>query len=778
MRRTDRRLTAVMFTDVVGYSALVNADEAAARKLLDLHSAMLRRHLAQRGGRHIDTTGDGNLAIFDSALAATECAVALQHELFQRNASVAPGQQLRLRIGLHQGDLERGNGQVFGDGVNVCARIEPLSPRGGIAASAMVVGQVHGPLRAHFRSAGPQALKNIPEPVEIFLLDEAGLPAAAAHLAAPSRPPARRWPWVLAAAATVLFASAAALLPRWLARPAGDASLAILPLENLSTEPGSAEFVGGLHDSLLTEVSKLPQLRVISRSSVMRYAHERPGSPEIGRLLHVANLLEGSVQRVGQRIRVNVQLIRAETDEHLWAEVYDRDIEDLFQLQNDISREIARKIRGNLVLAALPAAQRPTTSVEAYDLYLRAIDREDRDPTLGYAPPDEPLRLLEQAVQLDPNFTLAHAALARFAMWGAQWAAFVEPARLPEYVARASRAASRAMSLEPELPESLLAMGQARYWSTRDPAAAQPYFERALAIRPGFPLALYLLSGIYAELGQVDRGIEATNALLDVDPNNGKAHEQLVLELTRLRRYAEADEAASRWLQATEAPALVHPWRGRLHFYRTGELAAWKESLAPGPGPYGAEAQDALNTDRWSVAMYEGRYSEAAAINRAQADEFVAGRSREYRWAFAAAQALAAGGELPQAQPYLQAVAAHYKELLASEPDRAFLLAALAQMQVWLGEREAALVNARRAVEISKPGAKVGGLGGYYENLLAYAQVSAHFGLRRQALDQLATLLDAPSDVHAHVVLRDPFWAPLDRDAEFQALVRRHLPAS
>lgn len=778
MVRSRRQLTAVMFTDVVGYSAMVQADERAALALLEFHRRLLRAQVKRFGGSVVDAAGDGHLVTFGSALAAVECAIAVQDELARRNAGEPAAAPLRLRIGLHQGDVERSGARVSGDGVNVGARLEPLAPHGGIAASAMVVGQIHGPLRAHFRSVGPQALKNIAEPIEVFALEEPALAAAATLVDARRYRRAGLGRWLAAAAVILALAAAGAVLYVRDHALVDDASLAVLPLENLSTEPGSSEFAGGLHDSLLTEVSRLPELRVISRGSVMQYAGARPPSPELGRALGVAHLLEGSVQRVGARVRVNVQLIRARTDEHLWAEIYDRDLDDLFELQTDISREVARKIRGSVVFAALPRARRPTRSIEAYDLYLRAIAGESNDLALGFEAPTEPLRLLERAVTLDPGFALAHAALARYAVWGASWATYLDPAKVADYASRALTAAARAMELAPESAEALHAMGLARYWKEQNPAVAVDFLVRALRVRPGFDKALYQLSGAYAQLGDLPRSLMQIRALLDVDPHNDKAHEQHSTLLMRLRRYAEADEALARWQSVSSTRRFVSHMRAQLEFRRSGDLGPW-QALTRQPAD-GNVPQDVVDTDRWFVAIYEGRFADAAAINRPLADDFVAGRGagETYKWAFGVGQALAMGGETQAARPYLQAALTYLQRALQERPDEAYLNSLVSQLHMWLGDAAAAQDHAHRAVERAAPRGGAVGSGQYYEVLLSSAQVAAHFGRADEALALLERLLREPSGVHAHVVLRDPQWAPLDRDPAFQALVRRHLPAA
>lgn len=769
MERTQRKLAAVMFTDVVGYSALVHANERVAQELLQMHQRLLYRQIALRRGRHIDNSGDGTLSIFDSALDAAECAVAIQRELKKYNASASADRRIRIRIGLHQGDVERGRGSVFGDGVNVCARLEPLAPPGGIAASSMVVAQIHGPLRSYFRPIGSQSLKNIAEPVDVFKLAETDVAPAAAQLGPPPRrgPPLRAYVAVAAVFGLLAVGITAWLMTRNTAF-ASDDSLAVLPLENLATEPGSAEFVAGLHDSLITEIARTPHLRVISRSSVMRYAGQPVSIPDAARLLHVAHVLEGSVQRSGSRVRVNVQLIRADTDEHLWAEIYDRNVEDLFDLQTEIAREIARKIHGRLALPSMPASERPTASAEAYELYLRAISREENDTSLGLVPPDEPLRLLEQAVAIDPSFALAHAAIARYAAWGARWAIYMDATRMDGYVTRALEAAARAMELKPELPESLLGMALASYWKDRDPDIAEPLFTRALEKRPGYPAALYMLSGLYDRLGNLDRAVDTVRALLDVDPNNEQAHAQLTQLLVRERRYDEAGRAYERWLQMSQSRGYVQSLQAQLQFYRSGDLEPWKRVVAATPASDGAQAQ--IDLERWLIAALEGRLDDAAALAESHADEL--------GWSRMAGEALALAGKPERARPYLDAVVAHFRAELDRNPDDYNALDALGQAQRMLGDYAGAQRNTERALQITAPKAGRGPSATYYEQLLHRAQIFAAMGQRQLAFADLERLLREPSGQHAHLILRDPYWGPLRNDPEFQSRVKNFLPAA
>lgn len=771
MPATRRQLLAVMFTDIVGYSAMVNRDERRAQALLEFQRRAVREQVFRHEGRVVETIGDGHLVTFGNARAAIECAVALQRALQLRNAE--PGAEpLRLRIGIHAGDVERSRRRVFGDGVNVAARLEALAPHGGVAVSDDAVSQLHGPLRACFTSAGPQPLKNIAEPREVFTLGEPALEAAAAHLAPP-----RRWrAWArryraAAAAAAVLLALAAIgyRLQPWLPPAVDDASIAVLPLQNLSTEPGSEEFVAGLHDSLLTEVSGLPELKVISRTSVLRYAHQPPAIPEIGRQLNVAYVLEGSVQRTPQRVRINVQLIRARTDHHVWARTYDRDAADLFEVQGQIAREIARHTQGRVLLESLPARQRPTRDVEAYDLYLRAIALEDNDPSLGREAPVRQIGLLEQAAARDPDFALAYAALARYNVWGANWASYHDPARRPAYLQAAERASAEALRLAPALPESLLAAGLVGYWRGDDLPAVQRSLEQALAARPQYPLALFWLASLRDSLGETARSAELLELLSALDPYNERVYTLIGQQQLDRRDYAGLERTYERWRAISSSPVFVEYWASELPFLRSGDLRPRREFLKRKSFP-GLTDND-LDSARWRLAMYEGRPAEAARIARPRSDAVARGESSDYDWALRACDALQAAGEQDEAKACFVAVNGTLKKAHAAAPDDALLLMLLGRAEAGLGLQTEALRHLEAAVQLTAPKAPGRRRPLHYEATLAWAQALGRFGREEQALDRLAWLLAEPSALSPHQVRLDPAWNPLKQNPRFAELL-------
>src|SRR5712691_7559289 len=397
-----RQLAAIMFSDVVGYTVIMGRDEHAALRALDAHRELLRTLLPKFNGRMVGEIGDGTLTSFHSAIEAVNCAREVQ-------ASLQDQPELKVRIGIHLGDVVFSNNTVLGDGVNVASRIHALAPPGGICVSANVYDEIRNKPGTRLKDLGEQRLKNVSRPIRVYQIVESGL------IAQPAEPGGqRRRIALIAGAAAVIFAGLILVLMRlkW-AGPASHpaqsvakrtiSSIAILPLDNFSGDPNQDYFADGMTDELTTDLATISALRVISRGSVMQYkgAH-RPPTPEIAKALNVDAVVEGSVVRVGDRVRITAQLIDAPADKHMWAKSYERDSRDVLALQDELASAIAREINVQLTpgeQARLTSA--PTVNPEAHDAYLKGRYFINR-------PSDENLKKaiaqFEEATRLDPNF--------------------------------------------------------------------------------------------------------------------------------------------------------------------------------------------------------------------------------------------------------------------------------------------------------------------------------------------------------------------------------------
>jgi adenylate cyclase len=319
--RIERRLAAILVADVAGYSRLIGADEAGTlARLKALRAKTIDPKIAAHHGRIVKTTGDGLLAEFASTVDALRCASEIQAGMADQNAGVPPVDRIELRLGIHQGDIVVEDGDIFGDGVNIAARLEALAEPGGICVSARVQEDAVGKLDLAFRDLGEQQLKNIARPVRAYSVGSVSAP----H----SRP-------------------AAVDVPRL--------SIVVLPFANLNNDPEQQYFVDGITEDLTTDLSRVGDMLVISRNTAFTYQGKRVNTRQIGRELGVRYVLEGSVRRVGDQVRINAQLIDAETDSHRWAERFDRSVSDLLALQDEIVSRIA--IALNVEIAVAEAAR-------------------------------------------------------------------------------------------------------------------------------------------------------------------------------------------------------------------------------------------------------------------------------------------------------------------------------------------------------------------------------------------------------------------------------------
>src|SRR5262252_135483 len=390
-----RKLAAIMFTDMVGYSALAQRNDKLALELLEEHRRLLREIFPRFHGTEIKTIGDGFLVEFHSALEAAECAIEIQRALSKRNADVPVERRIAIKIGVHIGDVVHRYHDVYGDGVNIASRIEPLAGPGGICVSMDVERQIRSTLEARFKKLAPTELKNISIPMDLFRIIPPWEEQASVDAQSETEPAraSRKFLWVGVALVFALMigvgwwwserphktpTSPAATTASSTATEIPAKSIAVLPLENLSRDPDNAYFVEGIQDEILTRLSKIADLKVISRTSTQKYKSAPDNLRDVARQLGVANVLEGSVQKIANAVHVNVQLIRAATDEHVWAESYNRKLDDVFGVEGEVAATIADQLNAKLSGAEQKAiAEKPTQNGAAYDAYLHAVALDD-----------------------------------------------------------------------------------------------------------------------------------------------------------------------------------------------------------------------------------------------------------------------------------------------------------------------------------------------------------------------------------------------------------------
>jgi adenylate cyclase len=511
----ERRLAAVLAADMVGYSRLMEADETGTLARLKTHRIeLIDPAIAKNRGRIIKTTGDGMLVEFHSVVDAVLCAAEVQRRMARRNADVAPARWMQFRIGINLGDVIVDGNDIFGDGVNVASRLEVLAESGGICVSGAVRDQVGDRLEdLSFEDLGDQTVKNIVRPIRVFRV----------RLDPDSR-----------AAPDQVRNAAAATVAR---KP----SIAVLPLVNMSGDPEQEFFADGLTEDIITELSRFHDLLVISRNSTFVYKGKAVKVQEVAKEFAVDYVLEGSVRKAGDRIRVTVQLIDAEADRHVWAERYDRELADIFAIQDEMTHAIVATLPGRVEAAAHDRVKRkPTDNMAAYECVLAAKVLHHRSAREDNA---EAQRLLERAIALDPNYAHAHAwrACVLGQTWVYSWCADRDATF--EQVAAELEIALKLDDNDSDVHRILAALNLNR----DDHDKATFHQERALALNPNYDLVVVQQGELLTWLGRPEEGIDWIKKAMRLNPYHP---ERFWSHLGRAcycaEKYAEAAEAFSR----------------------------------------------------------------------------------------------------------------------------------------------------------------------------------------------------------------------------------------
>jgi adenylate cyclase len=503
--RMERRLSAILAADIAGYSALMGADETRTVRDLKGHQAVVLPMVGEFAGRIIDTAGDGILAEFASVINAVKCALAIQTTMAQRNAAIEPQRRMQFRVGINIGDVVYDDVRIYGDGINIAARLESIAEAGGICISSKVYDEISGRIDLHCEDLGEQQLKNIARPVRAYqvCLDRTS-PIAVAAPALPEKP-----------------------------------SIAVLPFQNMSGDAEQEYFADGITEDLITDLSKVSGLFVIARNSSFVYKGRSAKVQDIGRDLGVRFVLEGSVRKAGNRVRITAQLIDAGNDGHLWAERFDSDLTDIFATQD----EVVEKIVGALAITLTPGEEqrlrrRGTDNLEAYETWLRARE------LLGGGTRESVVQaraMYHRAIAMDPTFPMPHAglALAGIMDYLNDWVAD-PPAALDD----AERCARRALELGPQEPVSHLALGNVLLWR-RDHDGALSEFRRALALDRSYAQGYSATGMVLMYAGRPAEALEPIAMAMRLDPH----YATIVLHFLAQAHFALGSyETAARYL--------------------------------------------------------------------------------------------------------------------------------------------------------------------------------------------------------------------------------------
>jgi len=517
--RIERRLAAVLATDIAGYSRLMGADEEGTlARLKAVRRALVDPTIASHRGRIVKTTGDGMLVEFASAVDAARCAVEVQRGMAQQNVDVPQDVRIEFRIGIHVGDIIIDNNDIFGDGVNIAARLEGIAEPGGVCISDDAHRQIRGKVDIVFDDMGPQALKNIAEKMRAWRT-RLGVTETPATLVGPS-----------------LIAGKVLAL-------ADKPSIAVLPFQNMSGDPEQEYFADGMVEDITTALSRAKWLFVIARNSSFAYKSKAIDIKRVGLELGVRYILEGSVRKAGNRVRITGQLIEVSTNAHLWADRFDGGLEDIFDLQDRITASIVGAISPKLEDAEIALARKkPTENLGAYDYYLRGLSLLYQFTKEGH---QQSLPLFQKAVELDPDFGLAQAAIAGWYITGKAFA-WIKPS--DSDVIETNRLARRLLKLSNDDARVLAHAGQALSYVVGNLKEGSPIIEHAIRLDPNLAIARFWGGGAKLYLGEVDAAIEHFEhaiRLSPLDPRTFLAYSGLTNAHFIAGRYEKALECAS-----------------------------------------------------------------------------------------------------------------------------------------------------------------------------------------------------------------------------------------
>ncbi|MGD8230125.1 MAG: adenylate/guanylate cyclase domain-containing protein, partial [Desulfobacteraceae bacterium] len=518
-----RKLTAIFSADVEGYSRLMEEDELATIETLTSHKEIMRKLIRQYRGRVVDSTGDNLLAQFASVVDAVQCAVEVQQVLSSKNEALPENRRMYFRIGINLGDVVEEGERIFGDGVNVAARVESLAGGGGISISGTAFDQLGKKLPLGYEYLGEQSVKNIRKPVRVYrVLTEA---EAVGKVIGEEKLKPTPWRWPAAAIAIVILAVAALAIWNFYFRPAFEPasvdrmayplpdkpSIAVLAFDNMSGDPKQEYFSDGITEGIITALSSVPELFVIARNSSFSYKGKPVNVKQVAEELGVHYVLEGSVQKSDDKVRITVQLIDALKGHHLWAESYDRNLEDIFALQDEITMKIITELRVKLVGEQARLAAPCTTNLKAYLKYLEANEhlyRWNKEDNLVAQ------RLAEDAIALEPEYACAYSLLGGTHLLEVVFRSSTSP---KQSIAKAKENIGKAIALNPSLsgPHSMLALvfsAIGQYEKSIEQA------EKALAVDPNSIFSLRQLGASLRFAGRSDEAIPIYEKVIRSDP--------------------------------------------------------------------------------------------------------------------------------------------------------------------------------------------------------------------------------------------------------------------
>ncbi|HZW84959.1 MAG TPA: adenylate/guanylate cyclase domain-containing protein, partial [Nitrososphaerales archaeon] len=532
-----RRLGAIMFTDVVGYTSMSSRDEMKTLELLKDYRALLESVFPTFEGRVVKTMGDGFLVEFASAVEAVDCAVEVQKRMSEANSKRSEDEKTMIRIGIHVGDIVHSDGDVLGDAVNVASRVEPLAEPGGICVTKHVVDQVEGKVKWKMTSMGLRVLRHLPNPVEIFSVTG---PVAAGRVESRRETDRRR--------------------------------VAILPFANLSPDPNDKYFADGMTEELISTVSRIGELSVISRASAMRYRDTSLSMSEVGRELDVGAVLEGSVRKAGNKVRIAAQLIEVDSDRYVWSQTYDRDLTDVLGVQGEIAERVAEGLKVQLLSRERAKLEsKPTDNPEAYNLYLKGRFYWNERTEAGTK---KALKYFEEALAADPKFARAYTGVADCYNILADYG-WIAPAKGGE-LSKAN--ALKALAIDPYLAEAHASLGLTCVNHLWDFVQGLTELRKSMELNPSYVPAYHWYAISMSFMGRHEEALRFIHKAAELDPFSIVIRQSMGVSLLELGRL---DEALDMFMKVEdENPDLpsVHYWMSQAYIAKGDYTTAVEEA--------------------------------------------------------------------------------------------------------------------------------------------------------------------------------------------------------
>ena len=754
MSTEERKLAAIVFTDICGFTELMGSDETKAMALLDQQRALLKPIISNFNGEWLKEIGDGVLISFPSAVKAVTCSLEIQRIL-------AHNSDLTLRIGIHIGDVIKKGGDVFGDGVNIASRLEPLAEPGGICVSERVHEDIKNKPEISTAFQEEQLLKGVDKPIKVYSIFTQMGSAPEQEPITTKQVAGLNMGILGGVGALVLVGIIFFVLGSGSDQPNIDSkSIAVLPFDNYSTNPEDQYFSDGMTEIIIANLAKISDLKVISRTSVMKYKDSEKSINEIGNELGVASILEGSLLRIGDRIRIVGQLVDTKSDNHLWAETYDSNISELFDIQIDVAQKIADALEAKLTKAEKERLiKKPTEDLEAWDYYLKGLDYVKKSGNKENS--ELAIYFFEKAYEKDPGFSEAYAEAVEIHMWMSWGGAD----RTERRKAMAKKALDKALELDPDNPDVRVARGYYYYHGFRDYLRALEDFKYAQKVSPGNGIYNEHVAYIQRRLGKLEDAVANLETALKFDPNNSVLMDQIGETYTYLYQYNKAEKFLEKALLQARDVSGYHSGYAYCKLYQ-GQFEQAKNIINDG---LKLLQGDNLLGAKGRISIFERNYHAAFEAYRSLKNPISIGQTQYTPIETRLGIVNRLMGNNKQAQDYLNTSKIILEKALDEFPNDARIYGSYGIVLAYLGEKEEALKAGKMAVSLI-PVEKDALIGPGY--LITLTKILTIVGENETALENLEFLRSIPAGVDVEILKLDPVWDPLRNEPRFKVLIQ------